>query len=285
MQSKALFTILITLPVFLVGGGCASIKIHRPAAGADPNLHGLKVYPPKPYLLVSRAGDGGKTISVSTIMLPDLGDPHYIRPQTGVGKADLNLAIENGILKTYGSATDSKTAEIIKEVAALATGYGAIAKTLAEAGKIREETNQLRLESADLATLLKASNLTDSAAKLLDAIRKDASTGLSPQQITALEGFIAQLNGIAQSLQRPTLPSEPLVQYQFAKQLTTIAEDIEKLSATVPALPREKFATPLAEIRAAAGLIAEKPPAKATFELYEIIGTASGAITLRLVPQ
>ena len=53
--------------------------------------------------------EGGKVISVTPVMLPDLADPHYIRQTVGIGKANLSLAIEGGVLKSFGGDVDNNS--------------------------------------------------------------------------------------------------------------------------------------------------------------------------------
>ena len=88
------FQVAIVFLTVVILAGCSSIKVHRPLAKGDSKKEGIKVYPPKPYIVVARAGEGGKIISVTPVMLPDLSDPHYIQQTSGLGSANLSLEIE-----------------------------------------------------------------------------------------------------------------------------------------------------------------------------------------------
>ena len=177
--------------------GCAAIKVTRPGKPADQQ--GFKVYAPKPYILVARAGEAGKVISVSSLILPDLVDPHLVRQQVGMGKANLTFTIENGVLKTFGGDVDSKIPETLKEIGGLATSYGTLVQNLATAGKTREETANLRRESADLSKREAAAEKAKSAAKTIDDIIKDGQ-GISSDQKRTLEawrdGLLATANAV-----------------------------------------------------------------------------------------
>ncbi|MBI5806258.1 hypothetical protein HZA73_09450 [candidate division TA06 bacterium] len=105
--------------IALLMSGCATVKIY-----SDQSLKtetGLKFYSAKPYLLVEHKASNDTSFRI--VYLPDLSRPQYAKIIPGLGTSDLNITLNNSILTTYGSKTDSKipetiasTAELLKEV-------------------------------------------------------------------------------------------------------------------------------------------------------------------------
>ena len=103
---------------------CAGVRVY-----SDPEFThetGVKVFAPKPYLLVARTGAKNNPVQLSIVYLPDTSDVSYIRQKRGWGSNDLGLAIQNGMLVQLGSKGDARMAE----------GTGAIAQLLTAAAKV-----------------------------------------------------------------------------------------------------------------------------------------------------
>jgi hypothetical protein len=272
---------LIPLVAALLLGGCASIQVDR--IDHPTEKQGFKVYPPKPYILMARAGDGGKVISVTPVMLPDLSDPHIISQKTGIGSANLSFTVENGTLKTFGGVVDSKVPETIKEVGGLVTGYGALVKSLADAGKVKAETEGLRKESADRTQLNTANANFKSAADSIGEIL--VGSGLSTAQKSELGNWKSSIEGVMKLVDDPA--TTPAVLNETAIKLNTVAGDFEKASTNYPTdLKNAKSTASVpAELRAGTKLIAIKTPDAPVFELYEVKQDANGTSLVLVFPK
>jgi hypothetical protein len=106
---------------------CAGVRVY-----SDPALThetGVKVFAPKPYLLVGRTGAKNNPVQLSIVYLPDMGNVSYIRQKRGWGSSDLGLGIQNGMLVQLGSKGDARMAEgtaaIAELLTAAAAAYGA----------------------------------------------------------------------------------------------------------------------------------------------------------------
>ena len=97
---------------------CAGVRVY-----SDPALThetGVKVFAPKPYLLVARTGAKASPVQLSVVYLPDTTDVSYIRQQRGWGSNELGVGIQNGMLVQLGSKSDARVGD----------GTGAIADLL-----------------------------------------------------------------------------------------------------------------------------------------------------------
>ena len=107
---------------------CAGVRVY-----SDPALThetGVKVFAPKPYLLVARTGAKTNPVQLSVVYLPDTSDVSYIRQQRGWGSNDLGVGIQNGMLVQLGSKSDARTGDTASGIAAL---LGAAAAAYADA--------------------------------------------------------------------------------------------------------------------------------------------------------
>ncbi|MBF0496686.1 MAG: hypothetical protein HQK58_08945 [Deltaproteobacteria bacterium] len=277
--------ILIVFLAFAMLGGCASIKVYRPPFEGKDQEEGIKVYSPKPYMLVARAGEDGKVISVNPVMLPDLSDPQFIRETVGIGHANLTLSVEGGILKSFGGDVDTKVPETIKEIGALATGYGTLVKTLSEAGKIDEEAAKLRKESIDTAKINAAIKIINSASNSIKAIVDDALTQnyrLTETQTGVLNKISENIKEIGKSIKslfdNPDIDVNQFMLDEYAKSLREEAKKYgeEKDSLPPEATDKHPVRKILNDIGTAATMIASKPAAAPVFELYEVDNSKKG---------
>jgi hypothetical protein len=86
----------------LVGGGCASISTYP----ARPNeVHGIRVYPLKVYLLVDREDKISRLVS-----LPDVKNAYDVKPWSFLSKHDFTVKIEGAQVKELTSDQDSSAA-------------------------------------------------------------------------------------------------------------------------------------------------------------------------------
>lgn len=285
MKSLKIIIVLVTV-IFL--SGCSSIKVYRSQDADDPKKQGIKAYPPKPYIVVARAGENGKIISVTPVMLPDLSDPHYIRQISGLGSANLTLGIEGGVLKTFGGNVDTKIPETITSIGGLATSYGALVKSLSEAGKLDEEGNKLRRETADTEKISATIGLIESANDTINEIKAGNPNDykLSKNQTDTLTNVSSILEETAAALQilidNPNVDKDQDVLDEHVKKLFAAATAFEKVAAGFPEDVAKKHSrsSVTAEIRAGASKIKSKPVAVPVFDLYEIDNSDPNGITV-----
>lgn len=104
MKKTIVASIVFTL------AGCAGVEFN---AGND----GAVYYEPLPYLFYSVTD---KCVSSATVVaLP--GNKRHLDFSTGYGSSSLSAEFSNGLLTKVGQTSDSKTAETLTSIAALAT--------------------------------------------------------------------------------------------------------------------------------------------------------------------
>jgi hypothetical protein len=113
----------LQLIVVLIGtqvvGACAGVRVYSDPAFAHET--GVKVFAPKPYLLVARTGAKNNPVQLSVVYLPDTSDVSYSRQKRGWGSNDLGLSVQNGMLVQLGSKGDARMAEGTSAIANLLT--------------------------------------------------------------------------------------------------------------------------------------------------------------------
>jgi hypothetical protein len=120
----AAFTLAIVTACATTLSACAGVRVY-----SDPALThetGVKVFAPKPYLLVARTGAKNAAVQVSIVYLPDINEPSYIRQQRGWGSTDFSVGIQNGMLVQLGSKADSHLPETLGAVGDLLTAAGTV---------------------------------------------------------------------------------------------------------------------------------------------------------------
>ena len=103
--------------------GCASIDFYEVAEDGTEKETGFLYYPAKPFLLVEMKDEN---IATKIISLPNLSRPHRVKQNNGWGAAELGFEIENGMIKSFNSKTDSKAPETISSLAGLGSAKAEI---------------------------------------------------------------------------------------------------------------------------------------------------------------
>jgi hypothetical protein len=111
------FSIAIGISIFV--SSCATVKIYNDES--LKNETGLRVYTPKPFLLVEYRHTQTESVRTTIVYLPDLTKPQYIRQRPGIGSNSLKLDISNGFLTSYGLTTDTKMPETLGKITDLLT--------------------------------------------------------------------------------------------------------------------------------------------------------------------
>ena len=110
---------LLVMWISLLLTSCASVKFYNDES--LKNETGLKIYSPKPYLLVEYQTAKTGSVKTSIVYLPDLLNPQYIKWKPGIGSSALKLELNNGILTSYGLNTDTKMPETLGKITDLLT--------------------------------------------------------------------------------------------------------------------------------------------------------------------
>lgn len=111
---KNLFSFSALLFVLLFQG-CVPVKFY-----SNNGLNsGLKYYTVKPYLLVEKDLTTDRTIKASTIYLPDLENPQYMRIEDGFGSRKIDLKLSDGSINTFGVSTENDIAKSIEAFSTL----------------------------------------------------------------------------------------------------------------------------------------------------------------------
>jgi hypothetical protein len=110
---------LLFLGLTILISSCATVKFYDDASLKHET--GLRVYTPKPFLLVEYRHTQTESVRTSIVYLPDLTKPQYIKPRPGIGSNALKLEITNGFLTAYGLTTDTKMPETLGKITDLLT--------------------------------------------------------------------------------------------------------------------------------------------------------------------
>jgi hypothetical protein len=108
---------------------CARIET-RAAKGPVPD--GVRIYPPRVLLFVDAEYDRGKGRS-SLVVVPDLGNAYDVRQETFLAKNDLQVEVEDGMLRSFWNTIDTTPAlaffkgagDVGAKTAGIATGVSA----------------------------------------------------------------------------------------------------------------------------------------------------------------
>lgn len=112
-NNKQLGNLIISSTLLVLSlQGCVGVKI-----STIPDSNSIKCYTPKPFLLITKIVRSDSAIhDAKIIYLPDLMKPIFIKPKPTIGKNNLKLDFENGVLKSFGVETDTKFTESISSL-------------------------------------------------------------------------------------------------------------------------------------------------------------------------
>ncbi len=97
---KSMIQLLICVILGVGAIGCSTIVTHKADLNAVPR--GVRVYPPKVYLLVDT-----KENESTLAYLPDYSQAYDIKPMTILAKQDFKIEMDDGQLKSVTSNQDS----------------------------------------------------------------------------------------------------------------------------------------------------------------------------------
>ncbi len=101
---KKILVVLLGIIVIVVFSGCATFVTEKADLSKSPK--GVRVYPPKIYLLVN-GGEDTDEPSITIITLPDYERAYDIKPVTIFAKHTFKVEMEDGQLKTITSDEDT----------------------------------------------------------------------------------------------------------------------------------------------------------------------------------
>lgn len=119
MRTRIIYAGLLLCAIVFMFSNCASVKIYTDEG--LKNETGLRIYSPKPYLMVEYQTSKAESVKTSIIYLPDLANPQYVKIKPGIGSSALKLDLNNGILTSYGLTTDTKIPETLGKITELLT--------------------------------------------------------------------------------------------------------------------------------------------------------------------
>ena len=125
-KSSYIFMISIAM------GGCATVITEKADLSSEPN--GVRIYPPKVYLMVDEnAGSTGKG-QTTLAYLPDFGKAYDVKPLTIFSKQDFKIELDEGQLKSLTSNQDTTSIltffQGAAQLAAKAAGVGVSAQII-----------------------------------------------------------------------------------------------------------------------------------------------------------
>lgn len=129
MTTRKLTISMTFLGILFLLTNCATVKFYSDES--LKNETGLRVYTPKPFLLVEYRHTKTESIRTTIVYMPDLTQPQYIKPRPGIGSNALKLEITNGFLTSYGLTTDTKMPETLGKITDLLTRSSASIADLA----------------------------------------------------------------------------------------------------------------------------------------------------------
>jgi len=265
-----------TLFISLFLSGCAGVKFYNEkviASHTNSNSSktltetGIPFYPPKPYLLITKTGAKEKPVEATVIYLPNMHEPIYAVPRSGFGSATMNMGFSNGILTTFGQATDPKITELI-------TSLAGVPGLLANAAKTRAETTNIRNQSSDAPTLSKKiGEIASSLTKL--KTHPGYSTAFNALNTGKIDQVEAGLQKDSADLVNPFIPKVDISEQ--LKKLEGYAKALDDITPS-PIAPQGEAANAWNQLNTTNGALKKlisdekpKPESEPVAVLYEII--------------
>src|SRR2546426_9759210 len=92
--------------VALASAGCATIST---SPGKSPVPRGVRVYPPRVYLMVDAKYDGGNG-RTTVLVVPNLDEAYDVLPVAALSRNDFRIEVEDGMLRSLTSGQDTTAA-------------------------------------------------------------------------------------------------------------------------------------------------------------------------------
>ena len=102
--------------------GCANVSVTKITPKNENSAKGIRYYRPWPYLLVSQDMNESSALDIKTVYLPNIKENYAINTQSGLGKLDTTITLEDGWkLTQYSDKTDTEIPETIQAIGSVST--------------------------------------------------------------------------------------------------------------------------------------------------------------------
>jgi hypothetical protein len=191
-----------------LAAACGTVAIYdHPTSRSYRHNVGLEVYPPRPYIMVTRTKAKDKPLEVSVVYLPDTSRPRFVHLQPGlIGSSKLNVSVNNGMVTSIGAESTSGVSELL-------TAYGGLATSLATAAMTERETDLLGLSEEQAS---------------------DTSV-----QVMALQGITTDLADVLAGQPSILATNETRLVEQLRRRLTAATVSLDASAANAAAVKRE----------------------------------------------
>lgn len=243
---KANRVIALCLSLFFIGG-CSSVKFYDSSINITEDS-GFLYYPPKPYLLIEQ---GEKSVSTKLISLPDLSRPHRIKHKNGFGTAEMGFEIDNGMIKTFNSKSDSKGPETITALTGIGTSKAALITAEALMATATKELQPSTDKSIPIDQIkYDVVIITDAIAtlnKVIATLASAPSPGLYDRELSILTqqvSALGEISSITYDTQKPDDLISKLEEYRklsekFVDELSGVKAALEIYSSNPKIYPRD----------------------------------------------
>lgn len=196
---------------------------------------GFLYYPPKPYLLIEQSEKG---ISTKLISLPDLSRPHRLKHNEGLGSAEMGFEIDNGMIRSFNSKSDSKGPETITALtgigtakAALITAEAAMATATRELQPI-DSSREKSVENTYDVVIVK--DAIETLKKVIATLASAPSKGIYAREISILKREVSSLEKISSIHYDTQMPDDLISKLEQYRKLTE--KSVDELSGVKVAL-------------------------------------------------
>jgi hypothetical protein len=130
MRRSAVVVATVVLAAFT--SACAGPKFYELDAQGRKTETGIKIYPPRIFVVVSYTGAKDHPVEVTVVRVPDLGaTPIYASEVRGWGGGELSLDFDGGLLKSVGGKSNSQPADTVDALGSLVSAAADVAKVAA----------------------------------------------------------------------------------------------------------------------------------------------------------
>lgn len=131
---KTLLRSVLCGSLCIVLSGCLHVSAKHYTKDKPEGERGFVAYRAVPHLLLTRTGNTEQPVSVQTVYLPDSYERTVFRVRGLFGTAEMGFSLEGDMLKEFNQKQDTKTAETLGSLGALATPFAGLAGTAITTG-------------------------------------------------------------------------------------------------------------------------------------------------------
>lgn len=131
---KIFRSLVLLASVCVLATGCLRVSARHYTNENPKGERGFVAYRAIPHLLVRQTGNKDAPVAVETVYLPDSEERTVVRVRGLFGSAEMNFTLNGDMLSSFNSKEDTKTAETITGLGALATPFTGLAGAAITAG-------------------------------------------------------------------------------------------------------------------------------------------------------